>query len=72
MVSFRKVQEALPSRQSLFGYYRFRENHEVMRHRPDPMIGGLVYETLSLVCAEFQIATVCEVRLINPFEVNAT
>ena len=29
-----------------------------MRQRPDPMIGGLVYETLSLVCAEFQIASV--------------
>ena len=38
--------------------YRFRETHEVMRQRPDPMIGGLVYETLSLVCAEFQIASV--------------
>ena len=45
-------------RQSLCGYYRFREAHEVMRQRPDPMIGGLVYETLSLVCAEFQIANV--------------
>ena len=40
------------------GYYRFRETHEVMRQRPDPMIGSLVYETLSLVCAEFQIASV--------------
>ena len=29
-----------------------------MRQRPDPMIGGLVYETLNLVCAEFQIASV--------------
>ena len=45
-------------RQSLCGCYRFREAHEVMRQRPDPMIGGLVYETLSLVCAEFQIANV--------------
>ena len=45
-------------RQSLCGCYRFREAHQVMRQRPDPMIGGLVYETLSLVCAEFQIANV--------------
>ena len=48
----------LIKRQSLCGCYRFRETHEVMRQRPDPMIGGLVYETLSLVCAEFQIASV--------------
>ena len=34
------------------------ETHEVMRQRPDPMIGGLVCETLSLVCGEFQIASV--------------
>ena len=40
-------------------FVRFRETHEVMRQRPDPMVGGLVYETLSLVCAEFQIASVC-------------
>ena len=44
---------------SLCGCYRFREFHEVMRERPDPMIGGLVYETLSFVCAEFQIERVC-------------
>ena len=31
----------------------------MIRQRPDPIIGGLVYETLSLVCAEFQIASVC-------------
>ena len=41
-------------RQSLCGCYRFRETHKVMRQRPDSMIGVLVYETLSLVCAEFQ------------------
>ena len=45
--------------QSLCCRYRFRETHEVMRQRPDPIIGGLVYETLSLVCAESQIASVC-------------
>ena len=45
-------------RHSLCGCYRFRETHEVMRQRPDPMIGGLVYETFSLVCAEFQITSV--------------
>ena len=44
--------------QSLCGCYRFRETYEVMRQRPDPMIGGLVYETLSLVWSEFQIASV--------------
>ena len=49
----------LTSRQSLCGCYRFRETHEVMWQRTVPMIGGLVYETLSLVCAEFQIASVC-------------
>ena len=38
----------------------FRETHEVMRQRPDSMMGGFVYETLSLVCAEFQIASVCD------------
>ena len=48
----------LIKRQSLCGSYRFRETHEVMRQRLDPMIGGLVYETLSLVCAEYQIASV--------------
>ena len=42
----------------LCGCYRFRETHEVMRQRPESMIGGLVYETLSLACAEFQIASV--------------
>ena len=57
-------------RQSLCGCYRFRETHEVMQQRPDPMIGGLVYETLIFVCAEFQIASA--VRLKNPFEVKAT
>ena len=46
-------------RQSLCGCYRFRETHEVIQQRPDPMTGGLVYETLSLVRAEFQIASVC-------------
>ena len=49
----------LISGQGLCGCYLFHETHEVMRQRPDPMIGGLVYETLSLVCAEFQIASVC-------------
>ena len=29
-----------------------------MGQRPDPTMGGLVYETLSLVYAEFQIASV--------------
>ena len=41
------------------GCYRFRQTHEVMRQHPIPMIGGLLYETLSLVCAEFQIPSVC-------------
>ena len=54
----------LTSRQSWCGCYRFRETHEVMRQRPDPMIGGLVYETLSLLCAEFQIAIKC-VRFVS-------
>ena len=52
----------LIKRQSLCGCYQFRETHEVMRQRPDPMLGGLVYETLSLVCAEW----------MNLFKVNAT
>ena len=30
-----------------------------MRQRTDPMIGGLIYEILTLVCAEFQIASLC-------------
>ena len=47
----------LIGRQSLCGCYRFRETQEVMRQRPDPMMGGLVYEALSLVCAEF--SSVC-------------
>ena len=58
-------------RQSLCGCYRFRETHEVMQKRPGAMIGGLVYETWSLVCAEFQIASVCG-SSYHTFEVNAT
>ena len=45
-------------RQSLCGSYRFRETHEVMRQNPDPVIGGMVCDTLSLVCAKFQNASV--------------
>ena len=36
-----------------------------MRQRPGPMKGGLVYETLSLVCAEFQIARTLRLRGYN-------
>ena len=44
-------------RRSLCGSYRFRETHELMRRHPDPMIGDLVCNTLSFVCANYQNAS---------------
>ena len=58
MTKKKSTAKWLIRRQSLCRCYRFRETHEVMRQRPDPMVGGLVYETFSLACAEFQIASV--------------
>ena len=44
----------------LCGCYWFRATCEVVREYSDLRVGGLVYDTFVLVCAEFQRARFCE------------